>query len=197
MRSETECIVCTVHPPGQKTLLFWSGDPYIDPYNNQRSLFSNNNNDNDNDNDNNNDHSNDNDNDNDNDNNNNNNNNHLYDSAAPSRITYTSENQTVNQNVEVYLNCTAEGLPKPNISWSRLSDNRVVTMPLNITGRKDQGGYRCKAYNGIGDPDTADVFITVQSKSNSILVLGCRPLFSLSAPASSFFANGEYSSPAD
>ena len=178
MRSETECIVCTVHPPGQKTLLFWSGDPYIDPYNNQRSLFSNNNNDNDND-------------------NNNNNNNHLYDSAAPSRITYTSENQTVNQNVEVYLNCTAEGLPKPNISWSRLSDNRVVTMPLNITGRKDQGDYRCTAFNSIGDPDTSDVFITVQSKSNSILVLGCRPLFSLSAPASSFFANGEYSSPAD
>ena len=77
----------------------------------------------------------------------------------------------MNQNVEVYLNCTAEGLPNPNISWSRLSDNSIVTIPLYITGRKDQGGYRCKAYNGIGDPDTADVFITVQSKSNSILGL--------------------------
>ena len=56
-------------------------------------------------------------------------------------------------------------------------------MPLKITGRKDQGGYRCTAYNGIGDPDTADVFITVESKSNSILVLACRPLFSLLAAA--------------
>ena len=43
-------------------------------------------------------------------------------------------------------------------------------MPLNIRGRKDQGGYRCTAYNGVGDPDTADVFITVQSKSNCILM---------------------------
>ena len=76
----------------------------------------------------------------------------------------------MNQNDSIYLNCTAEGLPEPTISWSRLSDNRVVTMPLNITGRKDQGGYRCTAYNGIGDPDTADVFITVESKSNNILI---------------------------
>ena len=100
-------------------------------------------------------------------NNNNNSNNHLYDSAAPSRINYISENQAVNQNVSIYLNCTAEGLPKPNISWSRLSDNRVVIMPLNITGRKDQGCYRCTAFNSIGDPDTADVFITVESKSKT------------------------------
>ena len=45
-------------------------------------------------------------------------------------------------------------------------------MPLNITGRKDQGGYRCTAYNGIGDLDTADVFIAVQSKSISIFYMG-------------------------
>ena len=40
MRSETECIVCTVHPQGQKSLLFWSGSPYINPYNNQRGRCS-------------------------------------------------------------------------------------------------------------------------------------------------------------
>ena len=39
-RSETECIVCTVHPQGQKSLLFWSGSPYINPYNNQRGRCS-------------------------------------------------------------------------------------------------------------------------------------------------------------
>ena len=50
-------------------------------------------------------------------------------------------------------------------------------MPLSITGRKDQGGYRCTAYNGIGDPDNVDVYITFQSKSNITFLRACRPLF--------------------
>ena len=37
-------------------------------------------------------------------------------------------------------------------------------MPLiNIT-RQEEGGYRCTADNGVGSPDTKDVFITVQCK---------------------------------
>ena len=52
-------------------------------------------------------------------NNNNNNNNNLYNSAAPSRINHSSTNQTVNENDTIYLNCTAEGLPTPVISWTR------------------------------------------------------------------------------
>ena len=94
----------------------------------------------------------------------------LFDSSAQPKIYHTSDNQTVNQNDEVYLNCTADGLPEPERFWTRLSNNSNVSMPFIIRGRKDQGGYRCTAYNGVGDPDTADVFITVQSKSNCILV---------------------------
>ena len=94
----------------------------------------------------------------------------LFDSSAQPKINHTSDDQTVNQNDEVYLNCTADGLPEPERFWTRLSNNSNVSMPLIIRGRKDQGGYRCTAYNGVGDPDTADVFITVQSKSNCILV---------------------------
>ena len=95
----------------------------------------------------------------------------LFDILAPSKINHTSDNQTVNQNDKVHLNCTADGLPAPTIFWTRLSNNSNVSMPLYIRGRKDQGGYRCTAYNGVGDPDTADVFITVQSESNCILVV--------------------------
>ena len=95
----------------------------------------------------------------------------LFDILAPSKINHTSDNQTVNQNDKVHLNCTADGLPAPTIFWTRLSNNSNVTMPLYIRGRKDQGGYRCTAYNGVGDPDTADVFITVQSESNSFFIL--------------------------
>lgn len=94
----------------------------------------------------------------------------LFDFSVPSNINHTSDNQTVNQNDEVHLNCTADGFPLRPIFWTRLSDNSNVSMPFNISGRKDQGGYRCTAYNGIGDPDTAIVFITVQSKSNCIRV---------------------------
>lgn len=91
-------------------------------------------------------------------------------SLAPSKINHTSDNQTVNQNDKVHLNCTADGHPAPTIFWTRLSNHSNVSMPLNVRGMKDQGGYRCTANNGVGDPDTADVFITVQSKSNSFLV---------------------------
>ncbi|XP_068685078.1 neural cell adhesion molecule 1-like [Montipora foliosa] len=57
----------------------------------------------------------------------------------------------------------ADGNPEPNITWTRLSDNSIVNMPLNITGKQDEGGYRCTADNGIGNAAISDVFITVQS----------------------------------
>lgn len=62
-------------------------------------------------------------------------------------------------------------------------------MPLNITGRKDQGGYRCTAYNGIGYPDTADVFIAVQSKPISIFLMGIYfPPYRLPLPTVLFYS---------
>ena len=60
------------------------------------------------------------------------------------------------------LNCTADGNPKPtSITWTRLSDNLSVNMPLQNISRQDQGGYRCTADNGVGSPVTKDTFITV------------------------------------
>ena len=41
-------------------------------------------------------------------------------------------------------------------------------MALNITGKQDEGFYRCTANNGIGNAATAEVFITVQSKFDII-----------------------------
>ena len=49
-----------------------------------------------------------------------------------------------------------------------MSDNSVVTFPLTITGVKDEGAYRCTASNGIGNPASRDVFITVKSKSKTV-----------------------------
>ena len=62
------------------------------------------------------------------------------------------------------LSCTATGNPTPEITWTRLSDNSVVQMPLTNICRQDKGGYRCTVDNGVGSPATKDVFITVQCK---------------------------------
>jgi len=65
---------------------------------------------------------------------------------------------------EVTLNCSAKGIPTPNITWTRISDNSSVSFPLTITGKQDEGGYRCTADNGIGNPASKVVYIIVESK---------------------------------
>ena len=82
----------------------------------------------------------------------------------PADITYISGNQTVNKNEEVTLNCSAKGTPKPNITWTRVSDNSPVSFPLTITGKQDEGGYKCTADNGIGNPASQVVYVVVESK---------------------------------
>ena len=83
---------------------------------------------------------------------------------VPSNIAHISGNQIVTKGDDVTLNCTATGNPTPAITWTRLSDNSVVGMPLTNITRQEKGGYRCTADNGVGSADTKDVFITVQCK---------------------------------
>ena len=81
------------------------------------------------------------------------------DLSGPPKITYVSDNQTANDGDIVILNCKADGNPPPSITWTRLSSNGRVTFPLVIS-RRDEGGYRCTADNGIAI-EIRDVFITV------------------------------------
>ena len=76
-----------------------------------------------------------------------------------------SGNMTVNDTDTVTLNCAEDGFPEPNITWTRLSDNSSVPVTFKISGKQDEGGYRCTADNGIGNPATGDIFIAVESKS--------------------------------
>jgi len=65
----------------------------------------------------------------------------------------------------VSLNCSADGFPAPSITWTNVTGNNDVDVPLLISGVHDEGYYRCTADNGISNPASSDVFITVQSKS--------------------------------
>ena len=80
-------------------------------------------------------------------------------------ITSISADQTVKVGDMVWLNCTADSFPPENITWTKLSTNRIIVrMPLNIAGKQDEGFYTCTADNGVGNPATADVFIAVHCK---------------------------------
>ena len=62
------------------------------------------------------------------------------------------------------LTCEADGNPTPNITLTRVSDNSPVNFSLTITGKQDEGGYRCTANNGVGSPDSRITYIFVQCK---------------------------------
>ena len=87
---------------------------------------------------------------------------------GPATINYISGNQIVNEGSDLRLNCTAEGNPVPNITWTRPSDNSIVRMPLTNINVKDEGIYRCTADNGIGKPVTKDVLVNVHCKCSLI-----------------------------
>ena len=66
------------------------------------------------------------------------------------KITNISASQILSRPEMLTLNCTAEGNPEPNITWTRLSNGETVNMPLNVTGNKYATVYRCTASNEIG-----------------------------------------------
>jgi len=84
-----------------------------------------------------------------------------FDFVGPPSNIISSSNQTITAPAELSLNCSADGKPKPTITWTRLSDNTVVTMPLNIIGGKNKESYRCTTDNGFGNPLTKDVIVNI------------------------------------
>ena len=89
----------------------------------------------------------------------------------PPEITDISNNQTMNEGDVLALHCTAYGDPTPKITWTRVSDNSVVKFPLTISGKQDEGAYKCTADNGVGNAANRTVNVFVQSESVSLCYL--------------------------
>ena len=66
------------------------------------------------------------------------------------KITHISTPHILSRPEMLTLNCTADGNPEPNITWTRLPNGETVNMPLNVTGNKYATVYRCTASNEIG-----------------------------------------------
>ncbi|XP_074633148.1 hemicentin-1-like isoform X3 [Acropora palmata] len=81
--------------------------------------------------------------------------------SPPSNI-ITSSDQKIKAPALLTLNCATDGKPKPRITWTRLSDNTVITMPLFIISGRNEESYRCTADNGVGKPLSKDVFVDIQ-----------------------------------
>ena len=79
----------------------------------------------------------------------------------------------MNQNDTVNLTCTATGNPEPSMNWTKLTENREVKMPFIVSGKQDEGYYRCTAGNGVPSPDNRTVFIFVESEF-LIYVIQCK-----------------------
>ena len=72
---------------------------------------------------------------------------------VPPRMTSYSDNQTVNEGLNLTLFCNATGKPAPNITWTRESEDEVLFVgnPWHIVNinRTYSGTYRCVADSGI------------------------------------------------
>jgi len=67
----------------------------------------------------------------------------------------------------ISLSCRANGQPKPNITWSREEKRSEILghgpeLTLTHIGRLDAGHYKCSASNGVGEPVSKAVYLTVQ-----------------------------------
>ncbi|XP_065663702.1 hemicentin-1 isoform X6 [Hydra vulgaris] len=85
----------------------------------------------------------------------------------PPSITEFPKNQVVNESANIVFSCKADGIPQPQISWSRASDNKfekfVSILNINNVKAVDKDEYTCNAVNSVG-VDSKKVKLLVNDK---------------------------------
>lgn len=100
--------------------------------------------------------------------------------AAPASIRPGPQRVIAQLNFPTYLQCDATGYPEPNVSWWRgvtmLPFNSLKylkfvnhTLMIRRVESRDEGTYRCQAYNQIGPIVTWDVELLIDFSVEPII----------------------------
>ena len=97
--------------------------------------------------------------------------NKFYLTDTPEFNSFSSDVVVVEGDPSVTLECIADGVPTPNISWTKVYTNGSDSGELGTenqfnlaTNRNSSETYRCTAYNGIGTAPNRTVKIEVNCK---------------------------------
>ena len=95
----------------------------------------------------------------------------IYLTDPPEFNSFSSDVVVVEGDPSVTLECTADGEPTPNITWTKVytngNDSGVLETKNQFvleTNRNNSGTYRCTAYNGIGTAPNRTVKVEVNCK---------------------------------
>ena len=95
----------------------------------------------------------------------------IYLADPPEFNSFSSDVVVVEGDPSVTLECTADGEPTPNITWTKVYTNGNDSGVLGTgnqfvleTTRNNSGRYRCTAYNGIGTAPNRTVEVEVNCK---------------------------------
>ena len=97
----------------------------------------------------------------------------IYLIDPPEFTSSSSDVVVVEGDPSVTLECIADGVPTPNITWTKVYTNGNDSGVLEAknqkqfvleTNRNNSGTYRCTAYNGIGTAPNRTVKVEVNCK---------------------------------
>ncbi|XP_078658126.1 nectin-4-like [Branchiostoma floridae x Branchiostoma belcheri] len=100
----------------------------------------------------------------------------LLQAKYPARITNSSSGLTTTIESSATLWCTTEGIPPPKITWYKddrekrqgtIVEGNVTYMTIRSVRVSDSGSYKCSASNGLAEPDSRTMVLSVNGPEAS------------------------------
>ena len=78
--------------------------------------------------------------------------------AVSPEISITTLPSSYNEGSAVSINCTASGIPEPDVKWFRnerviIERKKTALLTFNNVSRTDDGRYKCQANNSVADTE--------------------------------------------